>query len=158
MSTVIMVMQYSYSVITDGDGPANTRRWNDVGLLFLKRCRWWTNVKPTLVQRLVSAGRLYSFLYISDWHIYQRFSLNIGLLLGQGCRQWSNTATTKGRLVVLPEIYVNAVPCICISFVMNPVGQINYFIAPHLRRVVVVNHCFTSLFGTNGLSSDIAIR
>ena len=24
--------------------------------------------------------------------------------------------------------------------------------------VVVVNHCFTSLFGTNGLSSDIVIR
>ena len=25
-------------------------------------------------------------------------------------------------------------------------------------EVVVVNHCFTSLFGTNGLLSDIVIR
>ena len=27
-----------------------------------------------------------------------------------------------------------------------------------LKVVVVVNHCFTSLFGTNGLLSDIVIR
>ena len=26
------------------------------------------------------------------------------------------------------------------------------------NEVVVANHCFTSLFGTNGLSSDIVIR
>ena len=26
------------------------------------------------------------------------------------------------------------------------------------KVVVVVNHCFTSLFGTNGLLSDIVIR
>ena len=27
-----------------------------------------------------------------------------------------------------------------------------------LKKVVVANHCFTSLFGTNGLLSDIVIR
>ena len=28
----------------------------------------------------------------------------------------------------------------------------------HITKVVVVNHCFTSLFGTKGLLSDIIIR
>ena len=36
--------------------PADTKRSINVGLAFVKRRRRWTNVKPTLIQRLVSAG------------------------------------------------------------------------------------------------------
>ena len=34
----------------------------------------------------------------------------------------------------------------------------NQFIDRHNQIEVVVNHCFTSLLGTNGLLSDIVIR
>ena len=37
-------------------GPADTRRWINVGLTLVHRLRSWTNVKPALIQRLVSAG------------------------------------------------------------------------------------------------------
>ena len=40
------------------DGPADTRRWINVGLTLVHRLRRWTNVKPTLIQHLVSAVRL----------------------------------------------------------------------------------------------------
>ena len=36
---------------------ADTRRWIIVGLTLVQRRRRWTNVKPTLIKRLVSAGR-----------------------------------------------------------------------------------------------------
>ena len=36
--------------------PADTRRWINVGLMLVHRLRHWTNVKPTLLERLVSAG------------------------------------------------------------------------------------------------------
>ena len=36
--------------------PADTRRFINVGLTFVHRLRRWTNVKPTWIQRLVSAG------------------------------------------------------------------------------------------------------
>ena len=36
---------------------ADTRRLINVGLKLGQRRGWWTNVKPTLIQRLVSAGR-----------------------------------------------------------------------------------------------------
>ena len=45
--------------------PADTRRWINVGLTLVHRLRRWTNGKPTLNQRLVSAGiRLTSFRHI----------------------------------------------------------------------------------------------
>ena len=37
--------------------PANTRRWTNVGLMLAHRLRRWANIKPTLIQRLVFAGR-----------------------------------------------------------------------------------------------------
>ena len=39
-----------------GDRPADTRRGINVGLSLVHRRRRWTNVKSTLIQRLVSAG------------------------------------------------------------------------------------------------------
>ena len=42
-------------------------------------------------------------------------------------------------------------------FIRNLPLRQNVF-APPVVVVVVVNHCFTSLFGTNGLLSDIVIR
>ena len=36
--------------------PADTIRWINVGLRLVHRCRRWTNVKQTLIQRLWSAG------------------------------------------------------------------------------------------------------
>ena len=38
--------------------PADTRRWITVGLALVQRRRRWTNVKPAVIQRLVSAGIL----------------------------------------------------------------------------------------------------
>ena len=35
--------------------PADTRRWNNVGLTLVYLLRRWPNVKPRLIQRLVSA-------------------------------------------------------------------------------------------------------
>ena len=37
---------------------ADTRRWINAGLTSVHRLRRWTSVKPTLIQRLVSAGSL----------------------------------------------------------------------------------------------------
>ena len=34
------------------DRPAETRRYINVGLTLVQRHRWWTNVEPTLIQRL----------------------------------------------------------------------------------------------------------
>ena len=39
-------------------GPANTRRWPNVGVLLVHRLRRWTNTTPTLGQPLVFAGGL----------------------------------------------------------------------------------------------------
>ena len=36
---------------------ADTRRWINVGLTLVQRRRRWTHGKPTLIQRLVSAGQ-----------------------------------------------------------------------------------------------------
>ena len=36
--------------------PADTRCWINAGLTLVQRRRRWTNVKPTLIQHLVSAG------------------------------------------------------------------------------------------------------
>ena len=38
--------------------PANTICWINVGLMLVHRRRRWTNVKPTLIQRLVSDGMI----------------------------------------------------------------------------------------------------
>ena len=38
--------------------PTDTRRWINVGLTLVQRRRRWTNNKPTLIQRLVSAGQV----------------------------------------------------------------------------------------------------
>ena len=38
--------------------PADTRRWINVSLTLVQRRTRWTNVKPTLFQSLVSAGRI----------------------------------------------------------------------------------------------------
>ena len=46
--------------ITVSVSPADTRRWIIVGLPLVQRRRRWANVKPTLIQRLVSAG-IYSY-------------------------------------------------------------------------------------------------
>ena len=48
------------------NSPAGTRRWINVGLTLVRSGRRWTNVKPTLIQRLVSAGRAQAILYGSD--------------------------------------------------------------------------------------------
>ena len=40
------------------DFRTDTRRLINVGLMLVHRLRRWTNVKPTLIQRLVSAGLL----------------------------------------------------------------------------------------------------
>ena len=42
----------------DGPSPADTRRWINVGLTLVQRRRRWTNFKPALIQRFVSAGLL----------------------------------------------------------------------------------------------------
>ena len=36
--------------------PADTRRWMNFGYTLVQRRRRWSNVKPTFIQRLVSAG------------------------------------------------------------------------------------------------------
>ena len=36
--------------------------------------------------------------------------------------------------------------------------QLNTLVESPFKIVVVVNYCFTSLFGTNGLLSDIVVR
>ena len=43
--------------------PVDTWRWINVGLTLVQRRRRWTNVKPTSIQRLVSAGAL-SYLWL----------------------------------------------------------------------------------------------
>ena len=44
--------------------PADTKRWINVGLASVQRRRW-TNVKPTLIQRIVSAERpIHIYIYI----------------------------------------------------------------------------------------------
>ena len=40
-----------------GSNPANTIRWTNIGLMLAHRLRLWANINPTLVQRLVFAGR-----------------------------------------------------------------------------------------------------
>ena len=42
--------------ITNHNNPANTKRWPDVGLLLAHRLCRWTNIKTTLIKRLVFAG------------------------------------------------------------------------------------------------------
>ena len=49
---------------------------------------------------------------------------------------------------------------------VRQISQYSYFLSGYLlsghgkfdEQVVVVNHCFTSLLGTNGILSDIVIR
>ena len=45
----------TYILIT-GTNPEDTRRWNNGGLTLGRRRRRWTNVKLTLIQRVVPAG------------------------------------------------------------------------------------------------------
>ena len=40
--------------------PVNTTRWHNTGLMLVHRLRWWPNIKPALVQRLVSVGKSWS--------------------------------------------------------------------------------------------------
>ena len=42
------------SLFLEGDSPADTRRRINVCLMLVHRLRRWTNVKPALIQRLVS--------------------------------------------------------------------------------------------------------
>ena len=46
-----------------GQQPADEIRWINVGLRLVQRRRRWTNVKPTLIQRLVDAGRAKGAVY-----------------------------------------------------------------------------------------------
>ena len=43
--------------------PADTRRWINVGLALVHRLRRWTNAKPTLIQRLESAGIITAYFF-----------------------------------------------------------------------------------------------
>ena len=60
---------YRYRFMLSNISPADTRRWINVGLTLVQRRRMWTNVKPTLIQHLVSAGRL--------GHMLQHFNLSL---------------------------------------------------------------------------------
>ena len=47
--------------------PASTRRWIDVGLTLVQRLSRWTNVKETLIKRILSAGvGVYAKVTLSD--------------------------------------------------------------------------------------------
>ena len=69
-----------------------------------------------------------------------------------------------GKLALLRK-QINKGQHIIFSMVMMSKGAMYFFIVGLLiltktyidKVVVVVNHCFTSLFGTNGLLSDIVI-
>ena len=59
--------------------PADTTRWIDVALWLIKRRRRWSNIKPTSIQRLVSAGHLL-LSWISDpplLHLHENFPITI---------------------------------------------------------------------------------
>ena len=53
--------------IIDVSHPAGTIRCINVGLTLVQRCRRWTNVKSTLIQRLVSSGHPLGRLLSSDF-------------------------------------------------------------------------------------------
>ena len=63
--TQIIRLKFGATVSVDGvcldNGnckPETTRRWTNVGLMVGQRHRQWANIKTTMVQRLVFAGKL----------------------------------------------------------------------------------------------------
>ena len=55
INTLKHILSY-YRIIHMELIPADTRRYINAGLTLIQRRRRWTNVKPTLIQRLLSAG------------------------------------------------------------------------------------------------------
>ena len=53
-----MVIPMDKNVTTWISNPADTRRLFNAGFTLVQRRRRWTNVKPTLIKRLVSAGKV----------------------------------------------------------------------------------------------------
>ena len=53
--TTVPVM-YCFLTFLYNYNPEDTSGWINVGLTLVHRLRRWTNVKPTLIQRLMSAG------------------------------------------------------------------------------------------------------
>ena len=71
--------------------PANTTRWINAGLTLVHRRGRWTNVKITLIQRLVSDGHLKKPI---TYPANTRHSSDVVSMLGQRRRQWPNIETT----------------------------------------------------------------
>ena len=91
---------------------------------------------------------------------------SVGLLLGQRRRRWPNSKPTLEQRFTQLTTFVYRVcyaPMILQPLVFlyarRYVNQDDFLFAENRKYVlVVVNHCFTSLFGTKGLLSDIIIR
>ena len=72
-----------------------------------------------------------------------------GLILAQRRRQWANISPALGQCLVFDRLHNR-----------KRWTEMNGTLTDSNERtqVVVVNHCFTSLFGTKGLLCDIIIR
>ena len=67
------------------DIPANARRWANAGLMLVQRRRRWTNIKPALIQRFMSARSLifYHNLHYNKWKKCEKKYLdsNMGIIV-----------------------------------------------------------------------------
>ena len=61
-----MIIARPVSCFSPADFPANTRRSANVGTMLGQRRRRWSNIVPTLAERLVFAGLLLRFLHVWD--------------------------------------------------------------------------------------------
>ena len=92
------------------DPPAKTRRWPRVVLMLAHRLRRWANFKTTLGQCLMFDGPLPHAHAASNQaitHIPANMarSLNVGLLLGQRRRRWTNNEPALGQCLVLTGMH-----------------------------------------------------
>ena len=66
--TASVNLEFSSTLFSTPDYPAETSPGINVGLTLVQRRRRWTNVKPTLIQRPVSAGTLTELFFAFAYH------------------------------------------------------------------------------------------
>ena len=101
------------------------RRWINVGSTFLHHLRRWTNVKPTLFQRLVSAGlpiHMYGayIICLSATHCPTKQTFTrCGIMLGELHRQCSNIKQVKKTIPLLWKLRPRAYWCLQSEYVLK---------------------------------------
>ena len=105
--------------------PAGTRRRISVGLTLVHRLRRWTNVKPTLIRRLVSAGlwcpscgmpSRWSVLFLPWLPWMQTVTSGVGGQWGRGvcrCRRWTRCPVSGSPS---PDTPAQSPPATCDSY------------------------------------------